>query len=104
MLKPLNTGLNISEIESILSILKKYPKITDAILFGSRAKGNFSNGSDIDIALKGEDLVLNDLLDISTEFDELPLPYKFDLVLYHRIKEIALIEHIDRIGISFFTL
>lgn len=83
-----------------MRIIQKSPNIQDAILFGSRAKGTFSPGSDIDIALKGKDIVLNDVLDLKTALEELNLPYKFDLVIYDRITEEALKEHITRVGIS----
>ena len=100
MSKILKVGLSSNDLERIIRIIKKCPKIKDAILFGSRAKGTFSNGSDIDIALKGKDILLNDILDLSIELDELYLPYKFDLVIYDRIKEDALKDHINTIGIS----
>ena len=98
-----NFGLSIADLENVLSILKKNTKIKQVILFGSRAKGNFKPGSDVDIALKGEGLKLKDILDASIEIDELLLPYKFDLIIYDRINEIALVEHIDRIGIVLFN-
>jgi hypothetical protein len=52
--------------------------------------------------LVGNELVLNDILDVSVGIDELTLPYKFDLVIYDRIKEVALINHINRVGIVLF--
>jgi predicted nucleotidyltransferase len=96
----LSIGLSINDLESIRKVIKSFPKIEDAILFGSRAKGTYSNGSDIDIALKGGNMLLNDMLDLSIKLDELLLPYKFDLVIYDRITESALIDHINRVGIS----
>ena len=100
MSKDLNIGLSKNDLESIVRIIKKNPKIEDAVLFGSRAKGTFSDGSDIDIALKGKEILLNDVLDLSIELEELYLPYKFDLIIYDRIKEEALKDHINRVGIS----
>lgn len=99
----LNIGLSLEDIRSIVLIFKRWPQIDDAILFGSRAKGSFANGSDIDIALKGRNIQLKYVLDISIELDELELPYKFDLLIYDRIKEPQLKEHIDRIGISLYS-
>ena len=92
-------GLPESDVESVISILQKNSKIETAILFGSRAKGNFTNGSDVDIALVGTHLKLNDIVEINLEIEKLFLPWKFDLVIYSRIKEKALIDHIDRVGI-----
>ncbi|MCD4698047.1 MAG: nucleotidyltransferase domain-containing protein [Bacteroidales bacterium] len=91
-------GLSGSDINNIISVLKNNRKINEIILFGSRAKGNFSGGSDIDIALKGDNLKLNDVIDASIEIDNLFLPYKFDLIIFNRIKEPALIDHINRVG------
>jgi predicted nucleotidyltransferase len=52
MNKEINIGIEKNDIKNIVEIFSFF-KISDAILFGSRAKGNFSNGSDIDIAVKG---------------------------------------------------
>ncbi len=103
MTKMQHTGISADDLNNILRILKKNQKISEVILFGSRAKGTYDSGSDIDLALKGKNLVLNDILDISIALDELLLPYKFDLIIYERIKETDLLEHIARAGISLFT-
>jgi predicted nucleotidyltransferase len=95
-------GLEHIEINQIISILEKNSKIEKVVLFGSRAKGNFQNGSDVDLSLIGNNLELNDILNASIEIDNLSLPYKFDFVIYDRIKEKALLEHINRVGITLF--
>ncbi|MCF8231830.1 MAG: nucleotidyltransferase domain-containing protein [Bacteroidales bacterium] len=95
-------GLDQSDVKDIVAILKKNKKIRSIILFGSRAKSTYSNGSDIDIALKGQNLHTNDVLSLSVELDELDLPYKIDLVIYDRIEETSLKEHIDRVGVVLF--
>jgi predicted nucleotidyltransferase len=91
-------GIPESDLNALISELKKNTEIDEIILFGSRAKGTFRNGSDIDIALKGGNLKLNDILDATLVIDKLLLPYKLDLVIYTRIEEPALIEHIKRVG------
>ncbi|MCF6172138.1 MAG: nucleotidyltransferase domain-containing protein [Bacteroidales bacterium] len=95
-------GLLKSDLNNVVSILNKNKKISGVILFGSRAKGNFKEGSDVDLALKGTALNLNDIIDLSLEIDQLFLPYKFDLIIFDRIKEAALIEHINRVGIVLY--
>jgi predicted nucleotidyltransferase len=100
MRNDLNIRLSINDLESIRRVIKSFPKIDDAVLFGSRAKGTYSNGSDIDIALKGGNILLNDRLDLSNTLEELLLPFKFDLIIYDRITESALIDHINKVGIS----
>ncbi|MDZ7778204.1 MAG: nucleotidyltransferase domain-containing protein [Bacteroidales bacterium] len=71
-------GLEKSDIQDIVDILKENSKVQQIILFGSRAKNTYSNGSDIDIALKGEFLNTNDIINLSVELDELDLPYKIE--------------------------
>jgi predicted nucleotidyltransferase len=95
-------GIPDSDLHDLLSELKKNSKISEIILFGSRAKGTYRNGSDIDIALKGRKLNLNDILNATLDIDKLLLPYKIDLVIYTRINEPALIEQINRVGVILF--
>jgi predicted nucleotidyltransferase len=97
-------GLLEKDIEEILSVLEKSPKVEKAIVFGSRAKGNFKNGSDVDIALKGKDLDFDTISHISYQLnEETQMPYRFDLLNYYSIQEPKLKNHIDRIGIEFYN-
>lgn len=93
-------GLSDKQLEEILTIIIANPAVEEAILFGSRAKGNYRKGSDVDIALKGDKLNLNDVFSIANQLDDTYLPYTFDIVLYHHIKDPNVIEHIDRVGIN----
>jgi uncharacterized protein len=95
-------GIKENDLINIVQILKSNRKIEEAILFGSRAKGNFENGSDIDIALKGQDLNINDIIGLQIKIDDLNLLYKFDLIIFNRINEQALFEHIERVGINLY--
>lgn len=47
-------GLKDSDITAIRQILSQFPEVQRALVFGSRAKGNHQNGSDVDLALKGD--------------------------------------------------
>jgi len=98
----LKYGLPGTDIDNVISILQRNPKVNKIVLFGSRAKGSFTNGSDVDIALMGQELSLNDILDVSIEIEKLSLPYKFDIIIYERVKEKALTEHINRVGIVLY--
>jgi predicted nucleotidyltransferase len=95
-------GIPSSDLDALISELRNNENILEIILFGSRAKGTFNNGSDIDIALKGKNISLKDILDALAETEKLLLPYKLDLVLYDRINEPGLIDHIDRVGVVLF--
>jgi predicted nucleotidyltransferase len=77
--------------------------VEKAVLYGSRAKGNYKNGSDIDLALVGgKDLTREVLYRIMDEIDELLLPYSFDLSLFHDITDPDVREHIQRVGCVFY--
>jgi predicted nucleotidyltransferase len=95
-------GLSADAIEKIREILAKYPNIDQGILYGSRAKGNFRPGSDVDLCLIAPMLSLTEKLGIETELDDLLLPWKIDLVLEHQITNPALLEHIERVGVELF--
>jgi len=95
-------GLLEKDINSIVSIISSNTKVESIIIFGSRAKGNNKAGSDIDVAVKGNSIGLDDILNARMRFEQLSLPYKIDLVIYDRVKEEELISHIDRAGIIIF--
>ena len=91
-------GLSEETLARIVDVLRAYPSVRKAILYGSRAKGNFKHGSDIDITLIGNEINLTILGKIEWELDDLLLPYTFDLSIFHHIDSKELIEHINRIG------
>jgi len=91
-------GLKQQELESIKQILSSYSEIEKAIIYGSRAKGTHKPNSDIDISLMGSELTLGILNQISWKLDDLLLPYTFDLSNFHQINNVALVEHIERLG------
>jgi predicted nucleotidyltransferase len=96
-------GLSQSTIKKINGVLSRYPQVEKAILYGSRAKGNYKNGSDIDLTLQGStDLSLNVFYRILDDLDELLLPYTIDLSIYNSIGDPDVIDHIHRVGITFY--
>ena len=95
-------GLKQSCIERMRSVFSGHPQVRQVILYGSRAKGNYRNGSDIDLTIKGEAVTLSELMQIETELDDLLLPYKIDLSLLHKINDADLVDHIKRVGAVFF--
>ena len=89
-------------IEAIRKILATEGALRKAFIFGSRAKGNYRPGSDIDLALFGDGLDLDALGRITALLDESPIPYQVDVCLYDRIDNPALREHIERVGKVFY--
>lgn len=95
-------GLSENVISQIQNVFNSFDEIEEAVLYGSRAMGNYKNGSDIDLTIKGENLTNNTLNKISLRLDELLLPYTFDLSIYNQIDNQNIIAHIERVGIIFF--
>jgi predicted nucleotidyltransferase len=95
-------GLSTATLQTIQSVFECNPKIESAVIYGSRAKGNFKAGSDIDIVLFGKNLELSDLFEIETRLSDTFLPYTFDLSIHHHHKNKELLEHIDTVGKLFY--
>jgi len=94
-------GLKQQHIDLINACFAQYPQIEQVILYGSRAKGNYKNGSDIDLTIVG-DLDFRSLLKLENQLDDLLLPYKMDISLHHKINAPDLLEHIQRVGLLFY--
>jgi len=90
-------GLPESAIEAIRRTLAECPGVEKAVIYGSRAKGTFRPGSDIDLALYGS-VSDNDLSALMDRLDALNTPYLFDIVRYHDIDNEALRDHVARVG------
>ena len=95
-------GLDDSALTALESIFHHYPGVENVLIFGSRAKGNFKEGSDIDLAVKGVRLLFTDILELKVRMDDLNLPYKIDLLHYDAISDPEVKKHIDRVGKSFY--
>lgn len=96
-------GLKEKEIEGLRNIFSSNIHVEKAILFGSRAKGNYKPFSDIDITLEGDKLTHKDLMQLFSAIDDLLMPYELDMSLKKDIKNTALLEHINRVGIALYT-
>ncbi len=96
-------GLKESTVKQIQQVLSEYPDVQQTVLYGSRAKGNYKPGSDIDLTLKGEALTLKQLNAIEIELDDLLLPYEIDLSIFHQIDNPDLLGHIKRVGVVFYA-
>ena len=95
-------GLNEETINAIQDVFRSHPSIGEVLLYGSRAKGTFKPGSDIDLTLMGDGIQTQELAKIEQELDDLFLPYTFDLSLFHGLTHPGLLEHIRRVGVTFY--
>jgi predicted nucleotidyltransferase len=92
------TGLSDATLATVQAILASCPAVETAIVYGSRAKGNFSTGSDIDLTLVGAALTQEMLSHLVGQFEESNLPYQVDLSILRDIDNPSLREHIERVG------
>ncbi len=100
----MNFGLKESDMDYILNVIANFKEIEKAALFGSRAKGNYKPGSDVDIAMYGDKITFDTLSTLHSLLEEQsPLPYLFDIVDYTHLNHKELKEHIDRNGKVIFS-
>jgi len=100
----MNFCLRQQDLDEIIHILQRFSAIEEAILFGSRAKGNYKKGSDIDIAVKGKAIDHHVVASLSFLLnEESAIPYFFDIIHFEEISEKELVEHINRVGKSIYS-
>ncbi|SHH90943.1 nucleotidyltransferase domain-containing protein [Clostridium grantii] len=92
-------GLRQIDLQYIISTISNIDEIEKAIIFGSRAKGNYKQGSDIDIAIVGEKINFSVVARLHSMLEEFsPTPYFFDIVDFTHLEHKDLSEHIQRVG------
>jgi len=97
-----NNGLSSEEMTCLCKVLQENLSVQEVILFGSRAKGTFHPGSDVDLAVKG--CSDSDVISLSAALNqETILPYFFDVVAYEKISSFDLLDHIERVGVTLYS-
>ncbi len=97
-------GLSKRDEGYILEALSRFPEIEKAVIFGSRAMGNNERGSDVDMAVVGENITPTMIVRLRSLLnEELSLPYFFDVVHYEKIDNKNLKGHIDKEGKDLFS-
>ena len=89
-------GLREEVYNKIKNIAQKYEY--EFYIFGSRARGDFRNNSDIDIAILG-DVSLEDEMKIKNEFDEIDMEYMIDIIFVSHITNVNLLDNIKKEGV-----
>ena len=95
-------GLNENNIKLITSVFQKYPSINEVVIYGSRAKGNYSERSDIDLVVKNSPIDRHIISKILMDLNDSDLPYLLDIQSLEAIKNQQLLEHISRVGQLFY--
>ncbi len=96
----MDNGIPERTKNELLNYFKSKPEIEKVVLYGSRAKGNFHNGSDIDFAIWTDEH--DKISSISDDLDNLPTPYKFDVTDYKILSHQGMKNNIDNDGILFY--
>lgn len=91
--------INKISFEKIKSVIDKYSNYTFKV-FGSRARGDFKKGSDIDIAMI-EEVDNKTRFNIMNDFDSLDIPYQVDLVFIKDVSKQEFLKSIERDGVIF---
>ncbi len=94
-------GLPERTVNELLEYFKSKPGVEKVVVYGSRAKGTYKNGSDIDFAVWTNGKSAYDLR-IEAELDELETPYMFDVTDYKNLSHERMKKSIDKDGIVFY--
>lgn len=92
-------GLTQETYNKIKELINKYSQYTFKI-FGSRARGDYKKGSDIDIAVI-DDVDDKTKFNIMNDFDLLDIPYMVDLVFIQDVTKEEFLKSIKRDGVNF---
>lgn len=98
-------GLSSAAINSINGVLARHPLIHSAVIYGSRAKGSYKPGSDIDLCLfaePGATLSYREVALVLDEIDDLLLPWTVDLSAFEHLSNAELRAHIEGVGQQFY--
>ena len=98
-----NCGLSEADQLTIIKVIQSFEEIEEVILYGSRAKGNYKKGSDVDLAIQGKEVTDNICSRLHWFLnEETTLPYFFDVTCLNGLNHEGLLEHIKRVGKSLF--
>ncbi len=96
-------GLSEKSLQKIYDVFDRYPEVEEVILYGSRARDNYKNGSDIDLTLRGGNALTHKILSkIASDLDDQLLPYTIDLSIYDNLNNQDIINQIDLEGVTFY--
>ena len=96
-------GLSAQTLQKIRDVFVRHPQVEEVVLYGSRARGDYKNGSDIDLTLRGNNELTHMLLSrIANDLDDQLLPYTIDLSILKNIRNPEMVEQIERVGVTLY--
>lgn len=96
-----NYGIRDNLFNELLNLFKK-ENIDKVILFGSRARNDYKNNSDIDLAIIFNSNDNDNYIKLLTKLEELNTLFKFDVIDYNKITNTTLKQEIDKDGITIY--
>ena len=93
-------GLPKRTIDELLDYFRQNPFVETVKIYGSRAKGNYKRGSDIDFAVWLKEG--GKISTVACDLDELQTPYKFDVTDYKKLTHKGMKDNIDKDGVVFY--
>ena len=96
-------GLTQRDIQTLFGIFGKFKEVKSVYIYGSRAKGTYKFGSDIDLAIMNEGVSDRTINDIIEEMQESDLPYFVDITNFATLNHKELAEQIQKMGIPFYS-
>lgn len=96
-----NYGIRDNLFNELLNLFKK-ENIDKVILFGSRARNDYKNNSDIDLAIIFDSDDNDNYIKLLTKLEELNTLFKFDVIDYNKITNTTLKQEIDKDGITIY--
>jgi len=91
-------GLKKKHRQAVIEILTANRRVDGVVLFGSRAMGTHTIQSDVDLALLGDQLTLDDESSLAKQLEQLSMPQEVDLLRYENLQSEKLREHIQECG------
>jgi predicted nucleotidyltransferase len=94
-------GLSEKTLSSLRSYFVGIPEVEQVILYGSRARGDYHKGSDIDFMLIGSGITPRLLSKMDMEIDDLLLPYFIQIIDRKQIRDASFLEVVEKEGVVF---
>lgn len=96
-------GVSEKLFSDIINTLSFCKNITRAVIFGSRARGDYKYNSDIDICVYGDNLYEKEISILELNLNELDTPLSFDVVNFTKLSNQELISNIMKQGVEIYV-
>ena len=91
-------GINEPSMDIHTNIFSKQLQVAELVLYGSRAKGNHYDRSDVDMVIFNSTIARHVLGEIVLDINNNKFSYTIDIQIFENLKNENLVEHIFREG------